>query len=178
MAKFLQLQFEPIQSRFGARHPLARFGPLQKQITRDAEQNEDQERAHINLYRDRTLTNQAPTAQAHPIQSKAPAGNRKTSCASSKEAMRPGSLNSRLVRVVRSTTSGHMSTKHIDLGIALVLILSTSTGCVFSLGSNGRGSASADPTIGQELIDLKKARDGGAITGEEYEAQKKKVMAQ
>jgi hypothetical protein len=71
-----------------------------------------------------------------------------------------------------------MSTKHIDLGIALVLIVLVSMGCVFSLGSNGRGSASADPTIGQELIDLKKAKDSGAITGEEYEAQKKKVMAQ
>jgi hypothetical protein len=35
-----------------------------------------------------------------------------------------------------------------------------------------------DPTIGQELIDLKKAKDSGAISGEEYESQKKKVMAQ
>jgi hypothetical protein len=34
------------------------------------------------------------------------------------------------------------------------------------------------PTHGQELIDLKKAKDQGAITEEEFEAQKKKIMEQ
>ena len=32
------------------------------------------------------------------------------------------------------------------------------------------------PTIGQQLIDLKKARDDGAITEAEYEAEKAKLL--
>ena len=32
------------------------------------------------------------------------------------------------------------------------------------------------PTIGQQLIDLKKARDAGAITEAEYEAQKARIL--
>jgi len=31
-------------------------------------------------------------------------------------------------------------------------------------------------SIGQQLIDLKKARDGGAISAKEYEAQMRKVI--
>jgi len=31
---------------------------------------------------------------------------------------------------------------------------------------------------GQELIDLKKARDQGAISEEEYQAQKKRIIGQ
>jgi hypothetical protein len=34
------------------------------------------------------------------------------------------------------------------------------------------------PTIGQQLIDLKKARDAGAITEAEYEAEKAKLLQQ
>ena len=32
------------------------------------------------------------------------------------------------------------------------------------------------PTIGQQLLDLKKAKDAGAITDAEYEAQKAKLL--
>lgn len=32
------------------------------------------------------------------------------------------------------------------------------------------------PTIGQQLIDLKKARDAGAISESEYEAEKAKIL--
>ncbi len=50
------------------------------------------------------------------------------------------------------------------------------TGCAWSIGGTKEHTASAQATRGQELIDLKKARDQGAITPDEYEAQKKKIM--
>jgi hypothetical protein len=46
--------------------------------------------------------------------------------------------------------------------------------CSWSVG--GRGAATVQPTRGQELVDLKKARDAGAMTEEEYQAQRKHVM--
>jgi hypothetical protein len=34
------------------------------------------------------------------------------------------------------------------------------------------------PTVGQQLLDLKKARDAGVISEEEYEAEKAKLLNQ
>ena len=50
------------------------------------------------------------------------------------------------------------------------------SGCAWSIGGTKEHTAAVQATRGQELIDLKKARDQGAITQEEYEAQKKKIM--
>ena len=51
------------------------------------------------------------------------------------------------------------------------------SGCAWSIGSDkGGGKVVAEPTRGQELIDLKKAKDQGAITEEEYQAQRKAIM--
>jgi hypothetical protein len=50
------------------------------------------------------------------------------------------------------------------------------TGCAWSIG-DGKEHATIQPTRGQELIDLKRARDQGAIAPEEYEAQKKQILA-
>ena len=49
------------------------------------------------------------------------------------------------------------------------------TGCAWSVGG-GKGDAVLKPTRGQELIDLKHARDSGAITEQEYQAQKKRIL--
>jgi len=49
-------------------------------------------------------------------------------------------------------------------------------GCAWSIGGTKEHSASVQATRGQELIDLKKARDQGAITQDEYDAQKKRIM--
>jgi len=50
-------------------------------------------------------------------------------------------------------------------------------GCAWSIGSDKcAGKVIATPTRGQELIDLKKAKDQGAITEEEYQAQRKAIM--
>ena len=50
------------------------------------------------------------------------------------------------------------------------------SGCAWSIGGTKEHAAAVQTTRGQELIDLKKARDQGAITPDEYEAQKKKIM--
>lgn len=56
------------------------------------------------------------------------------------------------------------------------LIVGLLSGCAWSIGGRKEGSVSTAPTRGQQLIDLKKARDQGAITEEEYQAQKKRVL--
>jgi hypothetical protein len=61
----------------------------------------------------------------------------------------------------------------VTTGTIMGLLLS---GCAWSIGSDKERTAVAQPTRGQELIDLKKAKDQGAITEEEYLAQKKKIM--
>jgi len=61
----------------------------------------------------------------------------------------------------------------VTTGAIMGLLLS---GCAWSIGSEKEHAAVVQPTRGQELIDLKKARDQGAITEEEYQAQKKKIM--
>lgn len=52
-----------------------------------------------------------------------------------------------------------------------------SSGCAWSIGGTKDHSAGNAPTRGQELIDLKKARDQGAITPEEYENQKRQILS-
>ena len=50
------------------------------------------------------------------------------------------------------------------------------TGCIgLSIGS-GTTSKPGSATIGQQLIDLQKARDAGAITDAEYQAQKAELL--
>ncbi|HEY4415644.1 MAG TPA: SHOCT domain-containing protein [Verrucomicrobiae bacterium] len=48
-------------------------------------------------------------------------------------------------------------------------------GCSWSVGG-GPKNANIVPTTGQQLIDLQKAKDSGAITDAEYQAQKAKVL--
>lgn len=65
-----------------------------------------------------------------------------------------------------------------------VLVASTTvmgcllSGCAWSIGdAKERPAATVQATRGQELIDLKKARDQGAITEDEYQAQRKTILA-
>ena len=62
------------------------------------------------------------------------------------------------------------------LAVASALILSLVAGCAWSIGGKKEGGLSAHPTQGQELIDLKKARDQGALSEDEYQAQKARIM--
>ena len=56
--------------------------------------------------------------------------------------------------------------------LSLVVLLN---GCI-AVGT-GPKSQNVNPTLGQQLTDLKTARDNGAITETEYEAQKAKLLA-
>jgi hypothetical protein len=64
----------------------------------------------------------------------------------------------------------------ILLGASLVFGV-LATGCIASIGGGGKERVtSAQPTRGQELLDLQKAQNSGAITPEEYDAQKKRIL--
>lgn len=54
------------------------------------------------------------------------------------------------------------------------LTLLTVSGC--AIGNSGKLVLARHVSVGQELIDLKEARDRGAITEEEYNEIKTKVM--
>jgi hypothetical protein len=59
---------------------------------------------------------------------------------------------------------------------------SLSAGCSWSVGG-GKSTTSSKtpthpPTRGQELIDLKKAHDAGALSDEEYASMKQRIMDQ
>ncbi|HKQ40171.1 MAG TPA: SHOCT domain-containing protein [Verrucomicrobiae bacterium] len=52
-------------------------------------------------------------------------------------------------------------------GAALLL-----NGCAIEIGNRGPSK----DTLGQQLVDLKKAKDSGALSDSEYEAQKGKLL--
>jgi hypothetical protein len=59
------------------------------------------------------------------------------------------------------------------VGISAMILLS---GCLgLQLGPDSI-TKSQTPTVGQQLIDLQKAKDAGAITDAEYQAQKAKLL--
>jgi hypothetical protein len=57
-------------------------------------------------------------------------------------------------------------------GVAAMLLLS---GCVLGVGS-GAKTITQPPTLGQQLVDLQKAKDAGAINDTEFQAQKAKLL--
>jgi hypothetical protein len=62
------------------------------------------------------------------------------------------------------------------IGLAAITLL---TGCVgFSLGGGSKSTTTINhyTTVGQELIDLKKAKDAGAITDAEYQTERAKIL--
>ncbi len=61
--------------------------------------------------------------------------------------------------------------------IAVLTAMILLSGCAWSIGGRKDGESSIHPSQGQELIDLKRARDQGAISDAEYEAQRDKVLA-
>jgi Short C-terminal domain len=57
------------------------------------------------------------------------------------------------------------------LALSAMLFLS---GCVAAIGN--RGTDRSTGTLGQQLIDLQKAKDAGAITETEYQTQKARLL--
>lgn len=62
--------------------------------------------------------------------------------------------------------------RRVALGALPLLVLLS--GCVASIGN--RQPAGRTQTLGQELIDLQKARDAGSISPPEYEVQRAKLL--
>jgi hypothetical protein len=60
------------------------------------------------------------------------------------------------------------------IGIILVMMLLANLSSCIAIGAGGE-KVHNHPTIGQQLIDLQKARDDGAITQPEYEELKEKL---
>ena len=68
-----------------------------------------------------------------------------------------------------------MFTRSIGIVTVLVLILFIA-GCICDI-DGGRCPSGQHCTAGQELIDLKKAYDQGAITQEEYYQKKNQILS-
>jgi len=62
----------------------------------------------------------------------------------------------------------------IKLALAGVLTSMLLAGCVSAGGKTN--VEMHNPTLGQQLIDLQKAKDAGAINDAEYQAQKAKLL--
>ncbi len=58
------------------------------------------------------------------------------------------------------------------IGLSAMTLL---TGCAWQVGG-GHKSVTMEPTTGQQLIDLQKAKNAGVITDTEYQAQKAKLL--
>jgi len=50
------------------------------------------------------------------------------------------------------------------------------TGCIGLQLGGGQSHEINNPTLGQQLVDLQKAKDSGAINDAEYQAQKAKLL--
>lgn len=59
-------------------------------------------------------------------------------------------------------------------GLSAIMLL---TGCIGVQLGGGTTNRTQAPTVGQQLIDLQKAKDAGIITDAEYQAQKAKLLA-
>ena len=58
--------------------------------------------------------------------------------------------------------------------LALLCVGIVTSGCAIQIGN--RHPEASGGTVGQQLMDLKKAKDNGVISEGEYEAQKAKLL--
>jgi len=56
--------------------------------------------------------------------------------------------------------------------VFLICVTVTLTGCVAAIGNGDSRGA----TVGQQLVDLQKAKDSGAITDAEFQEQKARLL--
>lgn len=67
--------------------------------------------------------------------------------------------------------------KKLLLPAIMALVAATLlTGCVASIGNGEPRNGQTHNTLGQQLIDLKKAHDSGAINDADYETQKARLL--
>jgi len=67
-----------------------------------------------------------------------------------------------------------MKMKKITAILTAIILVSGITGC--AMGNKGTVHYTRTTTIGQELIDLKEAKDKGAITEQEYNKVKEDII--
>jgi hypothetical protein len=60
--------------------------------------------------------------------------------------------------------------------LASLLAMTLLTGCLNLELGGGATTRTQAPTLGQQLIDLQKAKETGAITDAEYQAQKARLL--
>jgi hypothetical protein len=71
-----------------------------------------------------------------------------------------------------------MKSKYINVAIIAAGLATTAgltSGCAWSVGSK-EGATIHQTTRGQELIDLKRAKEAGALTEDEYQTQRKRIL--
>ena len=66
-------------------------------------------------------------------------------------------------------------TKRITMFLILACTAATLTGCVAAIGNRDAGHTPGT-TLGQQLMDLKKAKEAGALTEIEYQDQRARLM--
>ncbi len=74
-----------------------------------------------------------------------------------------------------NTEHDHMKRLIIPTAVALSAVV-LFTGCLALDLGGGSKSEEKKPTVGQQLIDLKAARDAGAISEGEYQTQKARLL--
>ncbi len=52
------------------------------------------------------------------------------------------------------------------------------SGCVAAVGNRGGLAPCGNATLGQQLLDLQKARDAGALSDAEYQTQRAKLLGE
>ena len=67
----------------------------------------------------------------------------------------------------------HMKTKLVPASLLTLVAALALNGCVVALGNKVPESK---PTLGKQLTDLKQARESGALTEDEYQAAKKRLV--
>jgi hypothetical protein len=86
--------------------------------------------------------------------------------------------NERSLPEIETDQTIHMKLKLINVAIlaaALTTMASVSSGCAWSIGGK-EGATVHQTTKGQELIDLKRAKESGAMSEDEYQAQRKRIL--
>lgn len=70
-----------------------------------------------------------------------------------------------------------MKTKIVLAALGAMTVASLLSGCVVALGNRvPEQDHKSNPTLGKQLSDLKQARENGAITEDEYQAAKKRLL--
>jgi len=77
---------------------------------------------------------------------------------------------------MRNKNTKHMKKLFVPVLVGLTA-MTLLTGCIGVQLGGGSTTHTQAPTVGQQLIDLQKAKDGGIITDAEYQAQKAKLLA-